>query len=186
MIIVGLGNPTEKYKNTYHNMGFMTIDTLAKNLNKRIIKKECDAQTSVFDKNGQKIILAKPLTFMNNSGFAVKQLMNKYNQTESDLIIIYDDIDIPRFSVRTRFSGSAGTHNGMKSIVTSINSTQFARIRIGIGLNDFDLVDYVLSNIPKEDKDNFDTTFEKVAKLLEEYINSNDFDKLMRESNIIK
>lgn len=186
MLIVGLGNPTTEYENTFHNMGYMTIDTLAKRLGKKIIKSECQSLTLVKSINGEKIILAKPLTYMNLSGLAVKELMAKYKQSENDLIVIYDDVDIAKFSVRTRGSGSAGTHNGMKSIVEQIGTTNFKRIRIGIGENSYDLASYVLSKIPKEDKEIFEKTFDKVAELLEEYIKIKDFDKLLRQSNIIE
>ena len=186
MLIVGLGNPTSEYENTFHNMGYLTIETLAKRMGKKIIKAECHALTCVKDVNDEKIILAKPLTYMNASGQAVKELMAKYKQDLSDLIVIYDDIDIPRYSVRTRANGSAGTHNGMKSIVELNCSSEFKRIRIGIGKNEYDLADYVLSKITKEDRKTFDVTFEKVAELLEEYINTKNWDKLLRESNIIK
>lgn len=186
MLIVGLGNPTAEYENTFHNMGYLTIDTLANRLGKKIIKSECQALTAVKDINGEKIILAKPLTYMNLSGQAVKELMAKYKQTPDNLIVIYDDIDIPRYSVRLRSNGSAGTHNGMKSIVELINTTEFKRIRIGIGKSEYDLADYVLSKITKEDQKTFALTFNKVAELLEEYINTNNFDKLLRESNTIK
>lgn len=186
MLIVGLGNPTSVYENTFHNMGYLAIESLAKRLGKRIIKSECHALTAVKDIDGEKLILAKPLTYMNLSGQAVKELMAKYKQTASDLIVIYDDIDILRYSVRTRANGSAGTHNGMKSIVELIGTSDFKRIRIGIGKNEYDLSDYVLSKINKEDRKTFDITFETLSVLLEEYIKTKNFDKLLRDSNVIK
>jgi PTH1 family peptidyl-tRNA hydrolase len=186
MLIVGLGNPTSEYENTFHNMGYKTIDTLANIIGKKIVKSECHSLTAIKDVNGDKIILAKPLTYMNLSGQAVKELMAKYKQTKEDIIIIYDDIDIPRYSVRTRANGSGGTHNGMRNIIELINTNEFKRIRIGIGKNEYDLKDYVLSKIPKEDIATFDKTFEQVSNLLLEYINTRDFDKLLRESNTIK
>lgn len=186
MLIVGLGNPTCEYENTFHNMGYMAIDALAKKLGKKIIKAECHSLTLVKSIKGEKIILAKPYTYMNLSGIAVKALMAKYKQDASDLVIIYDDIDIPRFSVRTRETGSAGTHNGMKSIIEHIGTSNFKRIRIGIGKNEFDLASYVLSKIPAADKPTFDKTFAELAILLEDYMKTKDFEKLLRESNVIK
>jgi PTH1 family peptidyl-tRNA hydrolase len=186
MLIVGLGNPTSEYENTFHNMGYLAIDSLAKKMGKKIIKSECQSLTSVKSVKGEKIILAKPYTYMNLSGVAVKALMAKHKQTADDLIILYDDIDIPRFSIRTRENGSAGTHNGMKSIIENIGTQDFKRIRIGIGKNDFDLASYVLSKIPSADKVTFEKTFDTIAILLEEYIKTKDFEKLLRESNVIK
>jgi PTH1 family peptidyl-tRNA hydrolase len=186
MLIVGLGNPTSEYENTFHNMGYLAIDALSKKLGKKLVRAECQSLTAVKSVNGEKIILAKPYTYMNLSGVAVKSLMAKYKQDISDLIVIYDDIDIPRFSVRTREVGSAGSHNGMKSIIDLIGTSDFKRIRIGIGKNDFDLASYVLSKIPAADKKTFGKTMESVATLIEEYIKTKDFDKLLRESNVIK
>ncbi|HKL73994.1 MAG TPA: aminoacyl-tRNA hydrolase [Clostridia bacterium] len=185
MLIVGLGNPTKEYENTFHNIGYLTIDALAKRLGKKIIKAECKSLTSVKTINGEKVVLAKPYTYMNLSGCAVKELMAKYKQQESDLLVIVDDIDIPRFSVRTRPFGSAGTHNGMKNIVDMIGTSNFKRMRIGIGQQGYDLASYVLSKIPSEDRKTFDATCEKVSLLLEQYIMTKDFDKLSRESNVI-
>ena len=106
MIIVGLGNPGVEYENTLHNMGYKVIDAIANKLGKKVNKLECSSLTSIV-KNNPKIVLAKPLTYMNNSGEAVKSLLSKYKQEVSDLLVIYDDIDIDRFSVRVRKSGSA-------------------------------------------------------------------------------
>jgi len=186
MLIVGLGNPGETYENTYHNMGYLVIDTLAELLNKRIIRAECSALTAVKDLPDGKLILAKPITYMNLSGVAVKSLLSKYKQSLDDLIVIYDDIDIPRFSVRVRERGSAGTHNGMRNVVENLGSDNFKRIRMGIGRGDGDLKDYVLGKISEQDKKEFAARAQAVAKLLYEYITSGDFDKVMREGNTIK
>ncbi|NLL55884.1 MAG: aminoacyl-tRNA hydrolase [Clostridiales bacterium] len=186
MLIVGLGNPTSQYQNTLHNLGFMALDALAKRLGKKINKAECQSLTAVKSIKGEKIILAKPYTYMNLSGIAVKSLMAKYKQSADDLIVIYDDIDIPKFAIRTREKGSSGTHNGMKNIIEHINTTDFKRIRIGIGQNDIDLVSYVLSKINEEDKKIYNKNLDSLAMLIEEYIKTKDFEKLLRESNVIK
>lgn len=186
MLIVGLGNPGEEYADTYHNMGYMAVDALAELMNKKINRLECSALTAIKDIGEEKIILAKPVTYMNLSGQAVKSLMAKYKQKTEDIIIIYDDIDIPRFSVRVRERGSAGTHNGMRNIVSILGTEDFKRIRMGIGREERDLKDYVLGKISPEDKKLFLERAEAVAKLLSEYIKTEDFDKLLREGNTIK
>ena len=186
MLIVGLGNPGKEYENTFHNMGFITVDVLAEKLNRKIDRVECSAATAVTSVGGEKVILAKPLTYMNLSGQAVKSLMTKYNQKEDDVIVIYDDIDIPRFSVRVRARGSAGTHNGMRNIVSSLQSENFKRIRMGIGRNEYDLKDYVLGKIGKEDMKIFVDRAERTAEAIRLFLSDGDFDKLMRECNGIK
>lgn len=186
MIIIGLGNPGEEYADTYHNMGYMVVEKLAELMNKKINRAECSALTTVKENGDEKIVLAKPLTYMNLSGAAVKSLMSKYRQSADEIIVIYDDIDIPRYSVRVREKGSAGTHNGMRNIVSVIGTENFKRIRMGIGREDRELKDYVLGKIPSEDLKAFGETAEKIARLIAEYIKTKDFDRLMREGNSIK
>ena len=184
MIIVGLGNPGKEYENTFHNMGFLALDTLAAKMGKSIKKAECQALTCTFSRNSEKVIFAKPMTYMNLSGQAVKSLIGKYGASADDLVVIYDDIDIDRFSVRARAAGSAGTHNGMKSIVASLGTDKFKRIRIGIGKeNIFNLADYVLSSLKAEDREEFNRLFENLAEHLEAYLKHSDFERLMREIN---
>lgn len=186
MIVVGLGNPGKEYEDTFHNCGFCVMDKLAERLGKKLTKIECSALTAVTQIAGEKVILAKPLTFMNKSGEAVKSLMKKYDVRAQDIIVIYDDIDIPRYSVRVRLSGSAGTHNGMRSVVSSVGTENFIRIRIGVGRNEFNLVDYVLSHISSEDRPRFDETFDKAAQIIENFLRDGDTEKLMRDGNNIK
>ena len=156
-IIVGLGNPEEKYFKTFHNMGYLAVGDLAEILGVKFKKKECEALTAEANVNGEKGILARPVTYMNNSGRAVKQLLAKYKATPADLVVIYDDYDIPKGKVRIRPSGSAGTHNGMRSIISEINSPDFARIRIGIRDEEvkIPIINYVLANVKPEDYDLF-------------------------------
>lgn len=186
MLIIGLGNPTAAYKNTPHNMGFTAVEALAKRMNKRLIRAECKSVTAVKSVNGEKIILAKPLTYMNLSGLAVKELAAKYKQSLDDIIVIYDDADLPRFSVRVRANGGAGTHNGMKSIVENLSSENFKRIRIGIGATQDDLAHYVLSRLSPGELSAYEKAVDQLAVLLEQYISDKDFDKLMRMGNVIK
>lgn len=183
LIIVGLGNPSPEYAETFHNTGFRAVDALAEALGKKIRKAECSALTSTFQRGGEKIVLAKPLTYMNLSGDAVKSLKDKYGATLSEIIIIYDDCDIDRFSVRARGNGSAGSHNGMKSIIERLGSAEFKRIRIGIGRGDGILKDYVLSKIGAEDLKEYDKVFASVSAALTQYIADKDFERLMRALN---
>ena len=156
-IIVGLGNPEEKYAKTFHNMGFLSVGDAANILGVKFKKKECEAITAEANIGGEKIILAKPLTYMNNSGRAVKQLLAKHKAGIGDLIVIYDDFDLPKGHVRIRPSGSAGTHNGMRSVIAETGSSDFVRIRIGIRDSEVNIpiINYVLSNVRPEDYELF-------------------------------
>lgn len=156
-IIVGLGNPEEKYLKTFHNMGYIAVGDVAAKLNVKFKKKECEAFTAEANVNGEKVILARPVTYMNNSGRAVKQLLAKYRADISDLIVIYDDYDIPKGGMRIRPSGSAGTHNGMRSVIAEIGSSEFTRIRIGIhdSAVNIPIINYVLSEVKRDDYELF-------------------------------
>ena len=156
-IIVGLGNPEEKYLKTFHNMGYIAVGDVAAKLGVKFKKKECEAFTAEANVGGEKVILARPVTYMNNSGRAVKQLLAKYRAEANDLIVLYDDYDIPKGSVRIRPSGSAGTHNGMRSVIAEIGTSAFTRIRIGIRDSEVNIpiINYVLSEVRKEDYDLF-------------------------------
>ncbi len=156
-IIVGLGNPEEKYLKTFHNMGYIAVGDVAAKLDVKFKKKECEAYTAEANVSGEKIILARPVTYMNNSGRAVKQLLAKYRASAEDLIILYDDYDIPKGAVRIRPSGSAGTHNGMRSVIAEIGTSAFTRIRIGIRDPEINIpiINYVLAEVRKEDYELF-------------------------------
>ncbi len=156
-IIVGLGNPEEKYLKTFHNMGYIAVGEVAAKLGVKFKKKECEAFTAEANVGGEKIILARPVTYMNASGRAVKQLLAKYKTDESRLVILYDDYDIPKGSIRIRPSGSAGTHNGMRSVIAETGTQNFTRIRIGIRDSEVNIpiINYVLSEVKREDYDLF-------------------------------
>ena len=131
-LIVGLGNPEKKYETTFHNMGFLAVGDAAEKLGVKFKKKECEASVAEAFVGGEKVILARPVTYMNASGRAVKQLMAKYKVRLPNLLVIYDDFDLPKGKLRIRATGSAGTHNGMRSIIGGDRAADFARIRIGI------------------------------------------------------
>lgn len=151
-VIAGLGNPGKKYENTRHNMGFITIDQLAEKHNIKTDKLKFKALVGEGRIAGQKVLLVKPQTYMNLSGESIREVMNFYKLEPENLIVIYDDIDIEAGALRIRKFGSAGTHNGMKSVVYQLQSDRFPRIRLGIGSQkQGDLVNFVIGGFsPKE------------------------------------
>lgn len=132
-LVVGLGNPGGRYEETRHNVGFRIIDRLATRLQTQVAKTECHSLTGRAVWGNDTIMLAKPQTFMNNSGEAVRGLIDYYRIALPDLLVVYDDLDLPPGRVRMRAKGSAGGHNGMRSIINYLGSDMFARLRIGIG-----------------------------------------------------
>lgn len=188
-IIVGLGNPTPKYRNNYHNLGFMTADALAEKLKMKIKTSECKSLTAQKTIDGDDVVIAKPQTFMNLSGEAVKELLRKYGAYSEDLIVVYDDADIPVGKLRLRKEGSAGTHNGMRSIIKEINSENFPRLRIGFGCAELKdksvpIIEKVLSDISYTDREKINEAIQKAADKLCDYIVGKlTFDALMQEIN---
>ena len=153
-IIAGLGNPGRKYENTRHNLGFITVDRLAEEHGISVTKSKHKALIGEGRISGQKVLLVKPQTFMNLSGEAVRAVMDYYKEPVENLLVIYDDADIPAGAVRIRKKGGAGTHNGMRSVVSCLGGDGFARIRIGIGTqDDRDIVDHVLGGFTREEAD---------------------------------
>jgi peptidyl-tRNA hydrolase, PTH1 family len=144
--IVGLGNPGKKYQHTRHNVGFQVIDRLARQNHIAVSKKHCNALIGEWSSNGEKIILAKPQTFMNRSGAAVKAMLREYRGGSEDMTVVYDDLDLPFGRIRIRTQGSAGGHRGMVSIMENLAGAPFCRIRIGVGRppDGMDAADYVL------------------------------------------
>lgn len=153
-IIVGLGNPGKRYEDTRHNIGFKTIDALADKLNIKVNKIKFKGLVGEGRIAGEKVILLKPHTFMNNSGESVVEILNFYKLKPENLLVVVDDIDIEFAQLKIKKNGSAGTHNGLKSIVNLIGSKNFARFKIGVGKKhpNEDLASFVLSNFPSRDK----------------------------------
>ena len=166
-IIAGLGNPGKKYENTRHNIGFITIDSLASKHNITVDKLKFKALVGEGRISGQKVILVKPQTYMNLSGESIQEVMNFYKVDPENLIIIYDDIDLDLGTLRIRKSGSAGTHNGMRSVVQHINSTAFPRIRIGMGGPKGDIVDFVIGGMSKAESEVLKETVDKAAEAID-------------------
>lgn len=164
-IIVGLGNPGREYANTRHNAGFLALDILAARWEIDIKRHNFQAVFGEGFVDGQKVILVKPETYMNESGRAVREVMNWYKADHQQLLLIYDDIDIPLGDVRIRGGGSAGTHNGMRSVIYQLCYDDFPRIRVGIGQAEGQrsLVSHVLGAPEGEDKELLHAALEKAA-----------------------
>ena len=168
--IIGLGNMGKEYENTRHNSGFLMIDYIADKykieLSKK--KKKCIYGEGII--NGNKVSLVKPTTFMNLSGEAIVEIMNWYKITPKNIVVIYDDIDIPLGEIRYKEKGSSGTHNGMRNIIENIKTEEFSRIRVGIENRQnvpIPLIDYVLQKFSKEE---LDVLQDKIMNKVEENI----------------
>ena len=173
-VIVGLGNPGAEYEKTRHNMGFRALDVLASDTGIDIRRAKFHALIGQGRIAGHKVILVKPQTYMNRSGIAVREAAMYYNVPSCNVIVIYDDIDLPLSAIRVRKSGGAGTHNGMKSVVQQLGVKDFPRIRIGVGAQDADedLVDRVIGKVPKSEQILLDQAAEKAAKAAEDIVRS--------------
>ena len=164
-LIVGLGNPEGKYKNTYHNTGFNVVDFFAKIHNLKFSTTKCRAEIA----KGEGFIVAKPQTYMNLSGDSVYELKKYFKISLSDILIVFDDIDLPKGKLRFRLAGSAGTHNGLRDIVNKVGITP--RLRIGIGRDsNMDLKDYVLSTVDQSSKEIMQESYIKANNLMEKFI----------------
>ena len=164
-LIVGLGNPGLSYKKTRHNAGFQALDVLADRLNVRIKTKGFSSLYGEGKIDGERVILVKPQTYMNLSGDAVQQLLHFYKLEPDRLIVFCDDIELPLGSMRIRANGSAGTHNGLRSIISCIHAENFARIRIGVGKDESILLrDYVLKRPSKAEQETLNEVFDNAAE----------------------
>lgn len=166
-IIVGLGNPKKEYENTRHNVGFAVIDKIAEKNGVIMGEKKHKAIVGRGYIDGQKVILAKPQTYMNLSGESVRLLLDFYKSDEkSELIVIYDDVSLPPGQLRIRKKGSAGGHNGMRNIILHLGHDTFVRLRIGVGEKPagWDLADYVLGRFGKDEEPLMEQAFEDAAE----------------------
>ena len=182
-LIVGLGNPTKEYENTRHNVGFMVMDRLADVLNVSISTSKFKGEYTKFKYHGEDVVLLKPMTYMNNSGESVSQIMKYFKIDVEDLLVIYDDMDMPVGKLRLRQSGSAGGHNGVKSIIAHVGTQSFKRIRIGIDKHPrIKVVDYVLGHFNKDERPLIDEGIENAVKAIELYLDK-DFVAAMNTYN---
>ena len=158
-LIAGLGNPGSEYEKTRHNTGFMSLDLLAARLQVKVSKERFKALTAQADFDGQRLLLMKPLTFMNASGIAIEAAAHFYKIPPERVLVLFDDISLPVGKIRVRKSGSAGGHNGIKSIIAMLHSEDFPRVKIGVGAKphpDYDLADWVLSSFSKAEQPELD------------------------------
>lgn len=170
-LIVGLGNPGREYENTRHNIGFAAIDVIAEKYNIDINRTKFKGEYGEGFINGNKVILLKPYTFMNLSGESVREAIDFYKLTEDQVLIIYDDISLELGRLRIREKGSAGGHNGIKSIINHMGTDVFTRIKIGVGAPKGDLVNHVLGKFSKEEvnilKQTLDAVTEATADIID-------------------
>ncbi len=172
-LIVGLGNPGKEYAGTRHNVGFDAIDFLAYKNDVKLNKLKFNAVFGEYNVNGEKVLLFKPVTYMNLSGNAVIEAVRFYKIPIENIIVIYDDIDIGLGSLRIRPHGSSGTHNGMKSLIYQLQSDKFKRIRIGIGKSknpNLSLADYVLQKFDSDERTTINETIQNAGLAAEDII----------------
>ncbi len=184
-LIVGLGNPEEKYSNTRHNMGFNVINELSKKVNIKVSKSKFEAFYGMGEINGKKVILVKPQTYMNSSGDSIIKFKKFYKISNKNIIVIYDDMDLDIGKIRLKAKGGAGTHNGMKSVIENLNTEDFIRVRVGIGTpeNKEDTINYVIGQIiSKNEKEELDKSVNIAAESVLEIL-ENGIDVAMNKFN---
>ena len=171
-VVVGLGNPGKDYTNTRHNVGFNTVDLIGKRNSINLNKIKFNSIYGEGNIGGEKILLVKPQTYMNNSGTSVRDISQYYKIPIENIIVIVDDIDIDFSSVKLRAKGSAGSHNGLKSIINHLQKEEFPRVKVGIGkkYENQDLADFVLSRFSKDEQVDIDMSVITAAEAVESII----------------
>ncbi|KRN89252.1 aminoacyl-tRNA hydrolase [Ligilactobacillus ceti] len=183
-MIVGLGNIGKKYENTRHNAGFMVVDEFAREHGGTFNKEKFNASLAEVFVNGEKVILVKPMTYMNESGRAVRPLMDYFDLDLEDLVIINDDLDLQVGMIRLRQKGSAGGHNGIKSLIQHLGTEKFARMKLGIGRPErMSIINWVLSDFTKEEQMELDIAIQTTVKALNDWVADGDYLKLMNNYN---
>ncbi len=182
--IIGLGNPGKRYIHTRHNVGFFFVKRVAKSWEIKLRKRSCLSKTVLTEQDGEKILLVLPQTYMNNSGLAVKCVLESREVAPEHLLVVYDDLDIPLGEIRIRTSGGPGTHKGMNSIVREIQTTQFPRMRVGIGplAPDETATDFVLAPFEEKDFSLLNMGLSAAQKALDLILNG-DIEKAMNQFN---
>ena len=166
-MLVGLGNPGLKYEHSRHNVGFRTIDLLCKQYSYRTDRLRLKAMTGFCEVGGQKVLLVKPMTYMNLSGQAVRPLADYYKIPPEHILVVFDDVSLPVGKLRVRPNGSAGGHNGVKSLIAELGTSEFPRIRIGVGEKphpDYDLADWVLSSLSTQEERQLSPALERAVE----------------------
>lgn len=183
--IVGLGNIGKRFELTRHNIGFEVVDYILEKNNFSLDKQKFKGAYTIERMNGDKVLFIEPMTMMNLSGEAVAPIMDYYNVNPEDLIVLYDDLDLEQGQVRLRQKGSAGGHNGMKSIIKMLGIDQFKRIRIGVGrpTNGMTVPDYVLQRFSNDEMVTMEKVIEHAARAIEKFVETSRFDHVMNEFN---
>lgn len=181
-LIVGLGNPGKEYENTRHNCGFKVVDAFADSIDVDFNKNDFNGIYAKFKLDDEDIVIFKPLTYMNLSGTAVKQIVHFFKIKTDDIVVVYDDMAIKPGEIRLRLEGSSGGQKGIQNIIDCLGTQNIKRIRIGIGEPEFDAIDYVLGKPSKEDKAKIDKAIDRAVSALKEYLN-NDFQNAMSKYN---
>lgn len=181
-LIVGLGNPGPEYERTRHNVGWQAVDAFARKFRIDVARHEKNALTGTGRVAGGSVLVAKPLTYMNLSGDAVRLLVSAYAETPAEMIVLYDDIDLPLGRLRIRQNGSAGTHNGMRSIIAELGTENFPRLRIGVGAPQGRLRDYVLDEFAPDEKPIVDDAIKRTIDALVLFVRG-DLRRAMNEFN---
>ena len=182
-IIVGLGNPEPEYARTRHNMGFDTINLLAKRNEIELTRSKFQSIYGTGMIQGEKVILVKPQTYMNLSGESIREWLAFYKLTPKDLVVIYDDMDVEKGTIKIRKQGGPGSHNGMKSVVHEIGTTGFARIRIGLGEPEEESgVDFVIGPLKEEQYNQLKPGIEKATDAIETILKEG-IDRAMNQFN---
>jgi peptidyl-tRNA hydrolase, PTH1 family len=181
-VIAGLGNPGKAYQKTRHNLGFLVLDALARDLDVKIADKEFGALTGSWRSGQQKTLLVKPQEFMNRSGESLSRILHYHKLATSDLLVVVDDFNLDLGILRLKPGGSAGGHNGLQSIIDNLGTSAFSRLRIGIGSPQKEAADYVLANFSKAEKDQLDEAVNRAATALKFFLRHG-LEKTMNEFN---
>lgn len=173
-LIVGLGNPGKEYENTRHNMGFKVLNKLSEKYNIPITKSKFNGKYGTGIIENEKVVLLEPQTYMNLSGDAIKPMLDFYKVAPSNVLVIYDDIDVEPGNIKIRMKGGPGTHNGMKSVVKELGTEEFPRVRVGIGqpIIKLAMVDYVIGYVPEEELKILNEGIDKAEQAVEEILKS--------------
>lgn len=184
-LIVGLGNPGRRYRNDRHNIGFMVMNQLAEKYGEAFGKVQFDALVTIFRLDGEKVLLVKPQTFMNNSGTSVAQLKRYYRILSTNILIIFDDLDLPVGYLRVRPQGGSGGHQGMQSIIKNIGSQEFPRMRLGIGRppGKMDPSTYVLQSFTEEESLTVEIQLNRAVECIETFL-SDGIETAMNHFNV--
>ncbi|PWU67831.1 aminoacyl-tRNA hydrolase [Gracilibacillus dipsosauri] len=182
--IVGLGNPGLKYRSTRHNIGFIVVDELLKRNNWTLSKNKFNGHYTMETLHNEKVLILEPQTYMNLSGESLKPLMDFYDLAPEDVVVIYDDLDLPLGKIRLRQTGGHGGHNGVRSIIDHLGTKKFNRIRFGIGrpVTPIPVIDYVLGNFQKEEQTTLEQAVDHAVNALEAWM-TEPFPKVMNDYN---